>query len=583
LKKKQRPRQVTIWNGLLFFFEAMGFEVFGIITANLYGVSQLTLAGELLLIAFLGFLVLEVGIVYKLDSENPKPFLTPLLLTHLPWLMSPALRVLPHFHLPFPHDFLLRKFQIFFGLMWISHLFLFSGWTLWRTKRSTGVVSKRFAGIAVFFFVGVTLFTVQCEPTGDEPHYLLMDYSLIHDGDLNLSNNYQNKDYEKFYHRGLLEPQALEHVIDGRRYSHHPIGPVLLVLPSFWLLGRLGASLTMALLAALALYLTLHVMELTGAKGWPLQVVGPIGLFSSPLLLFSGLIYPEIPTACLVALSLYLFLKKRWLWLGVAQGLMLWMHNRNVLLVIPFFLITFYEAWKTKEKMEAVGKVAIGFILPAAALALYFYSIYGVFTPLGAHNESFKSLFPLSHFWKGFFGLLLDQECGLWFHFPIFALMITGGILLFRSKSPLKLPVLGVFIFFYLSMSFYENLGLTPATRYMVGVTPLLLLMLYPALEQLKKWDIWAILTAVSLAAGALVNWLLAVIPWMRYNKLDGQNWILKIAGFYLHQDFTSLEPAFNPQVVEMKSYVISAVWVGVTVLLSVLFLKTESQNPRKG
>src|SRR5258708_8541212 len=119
-----------------------------------------------------------------------------------------------------------------------------------------------------------------------------MAYSVIHDGDLDRSNNYQNFDYQNFYGRGMLEPQALEHIIDGKRYSHHPLGPVLLILPGFALLGRLGASLTMALLAALALYLTLRVMEETGAKGLPLWATGAIGLFSSPLFLFSGLIYP---------------------------------------------------------------------------------------------------------------------------------------------------------------------------------------------------------------------------------------------------------------------------------------------------
>jgi hypothetical protein len=325
----------------------------------------------------------------------------------------------------------------------------------------------------------------------------------------------------------------------------------LLVLPGFALAGRLGAALTMALLAALALYLSLRVLEETGAKGGSLHVTGIIGLASSPLLLFSGLIFPEIPTACLVALSLLLYVKRRWVWMGLCLGLMLWMHNRNVLLVLPLLAFGAYEIWKEKKsRLREAGKLALGFAIPVGLLSLYFYSLYGVLTPLGAHNEPFTSLFRLSHFWDGFFGLLMDQECGLWFHFPIFGMAVTGGVILWLSKNPLRMAAIGTLLFYYLFMCFYENLGLTPATRYWVGVTPLLLLATYPALERIKKWEGWAWLTVLSLVVGVFANWLLAAVPWMRYNKLNGENLILKTAGSFIHLSLTSMNPAFQAPVV---------------------------------
>ena len=33
---------------------------------------------------------------------------------------------------------------------------------------------------------------------GDEPHYLLMTHSLLRDGDLELSNNYERHDFEAY-------------------------------------------------------------------------------------------------------------------------------------------------------------------------------------------------------------------------------------------------------------------------------------------------------------------------------------------------------------------------------------------------
>lgn len=559
--------------------------------------------GEILLAAFVCLLALESALVFKLDRSKSKSFLTPLLLTHLPWFLGAGVLRVTEFHLPDPHNFYLRKIQLLLGLMWITHLFVFCAWLLWRTRenkhplpktspfapwffwrapKNKSTVSQTFAWVSMFFFIGVTLYTTQCDLSGDEPHYLLMAYSLIHDGDLDLTNNYQNRDYEAFYHRGTLEPQGLEHVVNGKRYSHHPLGPVLAVLPGYALLGRLGAALTISLLTALALFLTLRILELTGAKGWPLQAVGTIGLFSSPFLLFSGLIFPEIPTACLTVLSLYLFLRKRWVWFGIILGLFLWMHNRNVLLVIPLLLAAAHEIWKSEKfKWEKMGWLAAGFGIPVILLALYFYCLYGVWTPLGAHNEPFTSLFPLSHFWIGFFGLLFDQECGLWFHFPIFAVAVTGGVLLWRSRNPLRLPVIITFAFYYLSMSFYENLGLTPATRYMVGVTPLLLFAIYPVLERMKRFYLWEALTLFSFTTGVLINWILAVIPWMRYNKLEGENLMLKTGGNLLGIPLPSLEPSFQSAIIPLHSYVLSAVWILVTIGLTVLFIKESSARKR--
>ncbi|HUO57030.1 MAG TPA: hypothetical protein VMV05_02535, partial [bacterium] len=235
-------------------------------------------------------------------------------LTHLPWFLGWSLPWVIARHLPPPHDFDLRKEEILLGLILVTHLFLYARLLLKNAKKKGWPESKIFLWVALFLFPGATLWTASvCDLSGDEPHYLLMAYSLVHDHDLDLSNNYQNKDYEQFYHRGELVPQPLEHVEGGRRYSHHPLGPVLLILPGFALFGRLGAALTMAILAALALYLTLRVIEESGGEGWPVHATGIVGLFSSPLLLFSGLIYPEIPTAFLVALSLLLFSRKNWL------------------------------------------------------------------------------------------------------------------------------------------------------------------------------------------------------------------------------------------------------------------------------
>lgn len=580
-----RRHQLTPFNVVLFVLITLAVEYFVIAVGQVIFMNYPNPVGlgEIALVCFILLLVLEIWMVFQLDGKKGKDhFLTPLLLTHLPWFFALALPLVLHLTLPEPHNFLLRKVEILLGLMWVTHIFTFSGWLLWRVRENGEPVSYTFGLVAVYFFVGITLWTTQCDLSGDEPHYLLMANNLIHHGNLDLALAYQNKEYAEFYHRGELEPQGLDHVVDGRHYSFHPLGPVLLVLPGFFLLGRLGAAVTMALLTALALYLSLLALELTGARGKAFRAVATVGLFSSPFLLFAGLVFPEIPTACLIALTLCLVLEKRWFWLGLTLGVFLWMHNRNALLVIPILVFLAVELWNhQKDRWKEIRFLAAGFAIPTALLAVYFYVIYGVWTPLGAHNEPFTSLFRLSHFWVGFFGLVLDQECGLWFYFAIFGMTLAGGLMLMSSKNPLRYLVVGTFVFYYLFMCFYENLGLTPGTRYMVGVTPLLLFMLYYAFARLQ-FSAWEILTLVSFAGGVLINWVLAVVPWMRYNKLDGENMMLKVLGGIVHMPLTDSQPAFQAAVITPHSYYISIFWFTITVVLSVWFWRENKDQKRE-
>jgi hypothetical protein len=120
-------------------------------------------------------------------------------------------------------------------------------------------------------------------------------------------------------------------------------------------------------------------------------------------------------------------------------------------------------------------------------------------------------------------------------------------------------------------MAFYENLGLTPGTRYFVSVTPLMLFMLYYAFDKLK-FSLWEILTLFSFVGGVLINWALAVIPWMRYNKLEGESMLLKTLGGVLHLNLVAGQPAFQAAVITTQSYAIAGFWFVVTIGLSFWF-----------
>jgi hypothetical protein len=492
-------------------------------------------------------------------------------------LMNPSFRILSGMTLPAPHDELTRKLQIATGLAMVLHLFLLALLLIRAMRRERVQRTVRvFTLLAVLLFSGLLLVTRNCGVTGDEPHYLLMAHSLLRDGDLDLANNYANDDASAFHDRGVLQPQGLEHVIEGRRYSHHPLGPVLLILPGYALGGRFGAALVMALLAAMTLGTALKVMKDSGTGGDTLLATGTVGLLASPLLLFSGLVFPEVPTALLLVLFLLARQARRDAAMGLAAGSLLWFHNRNVLLLIPLVLV---YLWSNRSRIDRLLRFGTGLVLPLAFLALCFRSIYGVWTPLGAHNEPFTSLFRPDRFFIGFFGLLFDQEAGLWFHFPVFAAVSAGIFLLLRSRDPLRLYVAGTVLFYYLFMSFYENLGQAPAARFMVCLTPLLLLALAPVFEAARGREGWVRLLWVLGGVGVAVNAVLAAVPWMRYNRLEGENWMVRIAGDLLHLPWSGWEPSFHMDPVPLRSWVLSAFWALVTAILTCSFLRRTTNT----
>jgi len=142
----------------------------------------------------------------------------------------------------------------------------------------------------------------QLGPGGDEPHYLLITHSLLYDHDLQIMNNYKQRDYQAFF-QGELKP----HVSLGRhgiRYPGHPLGLPILLLPAYALKGYRGAMLFMNCLAAfLAVQLYLFTFAITQHKRLAL-LLWVITNFTTPLLLYSSQIYPEIPSVLLLAIAL---------------------------------------------------------------------------------------------------------------------------------------------------------------------------------------------------------------------------------------------------------------------------------------
>ena len=162
------------------------------------------------------------------------------------------------------------------------------------------------AGLMTFYLcLGLALRypheTAKAPVTGDEHHYLTQAFSMIHDGDLTVLNNYFDGDYVTFY-GSPLSPSAWN-LKGPRGYSGHAPGAGLLVVPGMWAAGWVGVLATLA--AAMAAAFAITASTLARLLRGPLPTSGLLllttGFVALPLLAYSHTLYPESFMALVVA------------------------------------------------------------------------------------------------------------------------------------------------------------------------------------------------------------------------------------------------------------------------------------------
>jgi hypothetical protein len=324
----------------------------------------------------------------------------------------------------------------------------------------------------------------QVGPQGDEPHYLMVADSILRDGDVSLERDYEQGRYQAFFD-GVLSPHYRVRGKGGEIYSLHALGLSVLILPFYAAGGYPAVSLFMALLAALLareirelLRSLLRDDALATGTAWVIAL-GP------PLIHYAGLVFTEVPAALILAIAV------RWAPSGRAWGVgraflvggllafLPWLNVRYVLLAI---VVGLYALWRGPRAKPVLFLIAPG-LASAAGLAFYHHALYGFYDPRLVYGR--RPEFSLAILPESLPGLLLDQEFGLLVYAPVFALVVSGLVLLWRrdrKAAVITATGIAVTVFTAAAWPMWRG-GFNPPARFLVPVLPLLALAVAAALR----------------------------------------------------------------------------------------------------
>ncbi len=298
--------------------------------------------------------------------------------------------------------------------------------------------------------------------SGDEPHYLLIAHSLVHDGDFDLKNNYDRKDYGAYMPEGVtIDPHVIKRAEEGPWYSFHSPGVAFVLLPFYVLGGWLGKAALIFLLrfgmgiigVLFGLELYLFARREWGREGLALGLWFLVS-FTSPVLFYGIHVYPEIVVA-LLSLTLFRLARHTETWTRgklVAAGFLfafiIWFHAlKYIFLLAPLFLYFAWVVWKRVSKRVEMGSLLVGPALVGGLYLVFQRALYGSLSPSAiswrgamsgsesvSYLEFLVSGIPFRFRWETLAGYFLDQRDGLLFYAPIYVFAFLGAVLLLKRK-----------------------------------------------------------------------------------------------------------------------------------------------------
>jgi hypothetical protein len=269
-------------------------------------------------------------------------------------------------------------------------------------------------------------------PDGDEPHYLVINEALKRYGSIHVRQVYDHRDFTAF-HPGPLDPHLA--APPHETLPWHSIGGPLLWHVPYLLGGRTGVLLFMVVVSLLTVANVFWLLRGLGVDRRYAFLTGlGIGLGSTALT-YSAKAFVE-PLAALVVLYGFRVLTRAelrardLLLASAALGTLPWVHSRFLPLEVPLVLLL---AWRIlRESGLRDRRRWLALLGPLGVLTVafvtYLRTVWDSFNPWVNQAGDEHLLFDANPA-KNVVGVLLDQEHGVLFSYPIFLFVLPGVIL----------------------------------------------------------------------------------------------------------------------------------------------------------
>jgi tetratricopeptide (TPR) repeat protein len=475
-----------------------------------------------------------------------------------------------------------------YSLIWIGVVYI--GILIWK---STILVLHLFKNLqprnmgkwSLYLFLGFFWFFASYgawlvpshDVSGDEPHYLLMTHSLTYDGDLNLFDEYQAKQYSRFY-SGKLDPKPSD-LVDSGVIRSRGLGATYAVflIPGYLVAGYPGAVLTMILCAAFLMTNSFQLFLKTIPNERSALVTVLLMAVSLPFLNYSCLIYPDILAALLLviglrvlkiqpltakhrAVPLYLFL------ISAALILLKFRYVTVVVLLLAAGVFTLKRRGSKRLLYAVSAGLIFGGYLTTDILIFsgdLFFNRFGGIPQLQSYLPDLRSLLVVP-------GFILDQEAGFLFLTPVFFLTLPGLIHWPHRKdsvywiSLLALPLTCVSLLGHFAWHCLP----TPPLRYLIPILPAFCLF---GVETARQWDnsskIGKIIGHTFIVYSIIMSIALTVQPDWQINLADGTNSFIESIGVVAGIPLTSILPSL------IRPSLTAFVWSGVFLIMAFLLL----------
>ncbi|MFC2156731.1 hypothetical protein ACFLT9_02720 [Acidobacteriota bacterium] len=417
------------------------------------------------------------------------------------------------------------------------------------------------------------------EFSGDEPHYLIISHSLLNDGDIDLSNNYNNREYREY-----MPPQTEldPHIAPGtkRRYSFHSPGFSGLMLPfyafaslfkgkAFAFIIRFFMSLIGALLGIQIFLYAKQAWkkETTALKIWALFC------FTSPIYFYSIHFYPEL---LITLLSLYIFRmltfkaaldRKLLLGIGFVLSTFIWFHAIKYVIIAGCLIL--YGLWVLIRKHGIKRELLYFLLFPVILTILHLafqHSVYGSFSPSAISTqgqagslgfiEYVKAVFtdiPFRYRWETLAGFFLDQKDGFLLYAPFYFFAFLGVVEMFRHKRRDLFALLFVISPYILFTAFMtQRTGYAPQARPVISVAwGFIVLVGYFLVHNKKK--IFSVLFSISVFISSIFVYLMANNPFSLYQLTTFGETERGGTLFYLLSNLHFSLPKFLPSFLKLE------------------------------